>query len=90
SLKVRRFISKMCAGYQGTMDQLPGLYETIRCPTLILWAEHDKHFPVVQAKRLHQTMASSTLEIIPGGTHWMPVTRAERLADSIIGFHARC
>ena len=89
SMKVRRFISKMCAGYQGTMDQLPGLYEAIRCPTLILWAENDKHFPIVQATRLHQTITGSTLEIVPCGTHWMPITRAERLADSIIGFDAR-
>ena len=86
SPKVRRFISKMCAGYQGTMDQLPSLYETIRCPTLILWAEHDKHFPIVQATRLYQTIANSTLEIVTGGTHWMPITRAEQLADSIAKF----
>ena len=83
---VRRFISKMCAGFQGTMTQLPELYEAIRCPTLVLWAEQDKHFPVVQAMRLHQTISGSTLEIVPGGTHWMPLTNAKLLAESIADF----
>ncbi len=85
---VRRFISRMCAGYQGTMKQLPGLYETIRCPTLVLWGERDKHFPVLQAARLHQTIPGSTLEIVPGGTHWMPLTNAGWLAESITAFDA--
>jgi len=78
----------MCAGYQGTMRQLPGLYETIRCPTLVLWGERDKHFPVVQAARLHQTIPGSTLEIVSGGTHWMPLTNAGLLAESITAFDA--
>lgn len=80
---VRRFISKMCAGYQGTLSQLPALYRAIRCPTLILWAEFDKHFPVVQATRLHQTITRSTLKIISGGTHWMPLTHPGLLAEAI-------
>lgn len=88
SSSVRRFISKMCAGYQGALKQLPGLYEVIRCPTLVLWAEHDKHFPVVQATRLHQTTPGSTLEIVPGATHWMPLTNAGPLAESIATFDA--
>lgn len=88
SSSVRRFISKMCAGYQGALKQLPGLYEEIRCPTLVLWAEHDKHFPVVQATRLHQTIPGSMLEIVPGATHWMPLTNAGPLAESIATFDA--
>jgi pimeloyl-ACP methyl ester carboxylesterase len=83
SPSVRRFISKMCAGYQGTLNQLPALYQAIRCPTLILWAEFDKHFPVVQATRLHRTITGSALKIIPGGTHWMPLTHANVLAEAI-------
>lgn len=89
SPEVRRFISKMCAGYQGMLNHLPVLYQAIHCPTLILWAEFDKHFPVVQAKRLQQSIAGSTLKIIPGGTHWMPLIHAQLLADSIAAFNGR-
>ena len=82
--QVRNFISKMCAGYQGTMDQLPQLYTRIACPTLVVWAEHDKHFPLVQAERLQQKISCSQLEVIPNGTHWMVLHHAERLAKCII------
>jgi pimeloyl-ACP methyl ester carboxylesterase len=85
SSAVRKFISKMCAGYQGMLDQLPELYDTIRCPTLVLWAEHDKHFPLIQGARLHQTISGSTFNMVPGATHWMPLTHAQELADAIKG-----
>lgn len=81
---VRRFISKMCSGYQGTLDQLPGLYDMILCPTLILWAERDKHFPLIQAERLHERIKGSQLEVIAAGTHWMALDRADELAEHIL------
>jgi len=83
TLEVRRFVSKMCAGYQGTLDKLPALYQQISCPTLVLWGERDKHFPVIQAERLHQSISGSVLEIVRGGTHWMAIDRAEELAKQI-------
>jgi pimeloyl-ACP methyl ester carboxylesterase len=83
SPEVRRFVSKMCAGYQGTLHQLPALYKAICCPTLILWAEHDKHFPMAQATRLSKTIAGSKLKVIPCGTHWMPLIRPGELAECI-------
>ena len=69
---VRRFISKMCAGYQGTLPQLPEMYRRIRCPTLLLWGARDKHFPPVQAERLHAAITGSRLEVLADGEHWMP------------------
>ncbi|MAV34736.1 MAG: hypothetical protein CMJ59_04685 [Planctomycetaceae bacterium] len=80
---VRQFISKMCAGFQGTLDQLPGMYGNIACPALVVWAEHDKHFPLIQAERLHQSIPFSQLEVIPDGTHWMVLCHAEELAERI-------
>lgn len=80
---VRRFVTKMCAGYQGTLHQLPALYKQITCPALVLWAEHDRHFPLVQARRLHEAVPSSRLDVIAGGTHWMALDRTEELADRI-------
>lgn len=80
---VRRFVSKMCAAYEGTLDQLPELYERIDCPTLVLWAERDKHFPLVQAERLCQSIPDAQLDVVSGGTHWMVLTHAEELARRI-------
>jgi pimeloyl-ACP methyl ester carboxylesterase len=83
---VRRFVSRMCAGYQGTLHKLPALYEQIDCPALVLWAEHDKHFPLIQAHRLHQAIRGSHLKIISGGTHWMMERQAGDVADAITGW----
>ena len=83
---VRRFVSKLCAGYQGTLHQLPALYPQVACPTLILWAEHDRHFPLAQAARLHAIIPSSRLKVAKGGTHWMALERADELADQILGW----
>lgn len=83
---VRAFISKMCAGYQGTLPLLPDLYRQIRSPTLVHWGERDKHFPPVHAERLHALIAGSRLEILTGGEHWMPWYRAEEVAERMRAF----
>jgi pimeloyl-ACP methyl ester carboxylesterase len=68
---VREFITRMSAGYQATLAELPGLYPTVACPTLILWGGQDKHFPPAHARRLHANMRGSHLHVIPGAEHWM-------------------
>ncbi|MFN0056152.1 MAG: alpha/beta fold hydrolase [Planctomycetales bacterium] len=80
---VRRYVSKMCAGYQGALPSLPALYAQITCPTLVLWGERDKHFPVVQAQRLQAAMPNAGLNVLSGGTHWMALDRAEEIAQRI-------
>jgi pimeloyl-ACP methyl ester carboxylesterase len=82
--EVRTFVARMCAGYQGTLPKLPELYSRITCPTLLLWAEHDKHFPPAHAGRLHELIRGSHLEIVPGATHWMVWNRAEKIAQRIV------
>jgi pimeloyl-ACP methyl ester carboxylesterase len=84
--EVRAFIAKMCAGYQGTLPRLPELYRVIDVPTLILWAEHDKHFPIAQAERLHAAIAGSQLQVLPDAGHWMPWYRADEVARRVVSF----
>lgn len=85
-LPVRQFVSKMCAGYQGMLPQLPALYEQITCPTLVLWAEHDKHFPLVQSNRLQASVPSAQLRVVPQGTHWMVLERPSDVAAEVLGW----
>jgi pimeloyl-ACP methyl ester carboxylesterase len=61
----------MCAGYQGTLPELPAFYARLRCPTLILWAEKDAHFPVIHATKLNRVVPQSKLVIIENAHHWM-------------------
>lgn len=81
--EVRKFLVRMCAGYQGTLPRLEKLYPQITCPTLALWGERDRHFPPVHAERLHSLIAGSRLEVIPGAEHWMMWYRADEVAERI-------
>jgi len=83
---VRRFIIRMCAGYQGTLPKLPELYGAISCPTLVLWAQGDKHFPPVHAVRLQAATPGADLRIIEGAEHWMVLHLASALAGEIHRF----
>jgi len=83
---VRRFISKMCSGYQGTLPALALRYTEIRCRTLVLWGQHDKHFPVAQAQRLQRTIPGAELVILAGAGHWMAYQDAARVADAASRF----
>jgi pimeloyl-ACP methyl ester carboxylesterase len=87
--EVRTFISRLCAGYQGTLPRLPELYAQVGCPTLVLWAERDKHFPAIHAERLHGMVTGSQLEIVAGAEHWMPWYMADEVARRVRVFAER-
>jgi len=42
----------------------------IKKPTLLLWGELDNETPVNMAERLHELIAGSTLEVLPGRNHY--------------------
>jgi pimeloyl-ACP methyl ester carboxylesterase len=88
--EVRTFVSRLCAGYQGTLPRLPELYGQVRCPTLVLWAGGDRHFPPVHAERLHAAVPGSRLEVLAGAEQWMPWYRAEEVAARIRVFAESC
>ncbi|HXJ04877.1 MAG TPA: alpha/beta hydrolase [Candidatus Acidoferrum sp.] len=85
-LEVREFVVRMCAGYQGTLPRLKQLYPSIQSPSLFLWAERDKHFPVSHAKRLAEMVPGAKLEEIPRGGHWMALNLAEEVSTRILRF----
>jgi pimeloyl-ACP methyl ester carboxylesterase len=86
--EVRTFISKMCAGYQGTLPDLPALYPRIACPTLALWGGHDRHFPPRHAERLQAAIPGARLHVIPAGEHWMAWHLAAEVAEHLGDFLA--
>ena len=83
---MRRFISRMCGGYQGALPRLPELYPRIRCPTLVLWGERDRHFPPAQARGLHAAIPGAELAVLEGAEHWMAWHRADEVAARIVEF----
>lgn len=83
---VRKYVVRMCAGYQGTLPRLKQLYPSIRTPALFLWAERDKHFPVAHARKLAEIVPGAKLEEIPGAEHWMALNRADEVSAHILPF----
>jgi len=84
--EVRRFVVRMCAGYQGTLPRLKQLYPSIRTPSLFLWGGQDKHFPVAHAKTLAAMVPGAKLEEIPEAGHWMALNLAEEVSSRILRF----
>ncbi len=84
--EVRKFVVRMCAGYQGTLPRLKQLYPSIQTPSLFLWAERDKHFPVAHAERLAEIVPGAKLEIVPSAGHWMALNLAEEVSTHILRF----
>jgi pimeloyl-ACP methyl ester carboxylesterase len=78
--EVRRFIVRMCAGYQGTLPRLVDEYARIIVPTLALWGARDTHFPPEHACRLHDQVRHATIEVIDNGHHWLPLQMPEEFA----------
>ena len=81
----REFIIRMCAGYEGTLPRLMGLYPGIAIQTRLIWGEHDRHFPPAHAHRLRALIPGAELRVIAGGEHWMAWSRAEDVAREIEG-----
>ena len=84
--EVRKFVVRMCAGYQGTLPRLKQLYSSIRTPSLFLWAERDNHFPVAHARNLAEIVPGANLEIVPRAGHWMALNLAEEVSSRILRF----
>lgn len=78
--EVRRFVSRLCGGYQGSLPRLAAGYERIRCPTLVLWGARDRHFPPSQGQALAGAVAGARLEVLPEGEHWMAWHAAGQVA----------
>ncbi|MGB2672534.1 MAG: alpha/beta hydrolase [Candidatus Acidiferrum sp.] len=86
--QVRKFVVRMCAGYQGTLPRLKELYPAIRTRSLFLWAERDKHFPAVHGRRLAEMVPVAEFGEIPNAGHWMAVNLAEEVSARILSFLA--
>jgi len=84
--EVRKFVVRMCAGYQGTLPRLKQLYPSIQTPSFFLWAERDKHFPVAHAGKLAEIVPGAKLEIVPSAGHWMALNLAGEVSTHILRF----
>jgi non-heme chloroperoxidase len=62
--------------------------EEIAAPVLILHGSADRETPLAQGKALHERIAGSKLEVVPGGSHMLPATHTALVAERIHDFAA--
>jgi pimeloyl-ACP methyl ester carboxylesterase len=60
-------------------EALGGRLKDIVAPTAIVWGAHDPFLPTTVARRLHETIPGSTLEIIPDARHFTPEEAPETI-----------
>ncbi len=74
--------------YRGEMFTIEGEFDpsAIRIPTLILHGDDDRLAPVAIANYLGGVIPEAKLQIVPGGSHMLPVVEARVVADAIAAF----
>lgn len=58
----------------------------VRCPALVISAEHDRIFPPEQGKVLAGSLRNARLETVPGAGHNLIVEKPAAVADLLTGF----
>ena len=61
-------------------DQVQGLYESIKVPTLVVWGTADNWIPVARAEQLVKLIPNSALELIDGAGHLVQEDEPARFA----------
>ena len=73
----------------------PNLIQTVQqnlskitCPTLILWADQDRWFPVSDGEKLRDRLTNATLQIIPNCGHYAAGGQPQFVNAAILSFLA--
>lgn len=79
--QVRRFLIRLCAGYQGALSELPEIYRAIRCPVLAVWGGKERHFSIEHAMELVAQVPTAALKVLSDGQHWLPWSHPKELSS---------
>ncbi|MDQ8154178.1 MAG: alpha/beta hydrolase [Gemmatimonadota bacterium] len=56
---------------------------TVRAPTAVIHGARDPFVPVAVARRLQDAIPGATLELVPGGRHFLPLDQPDRVAAAV-------
>ena len=62
----------------------------LRMPTLVVWGERDRVFPVSQGRNAAAHLPKGSLELIPDCGHLPHVERPDLFVAAVEGFLGRC
>jgi pimeloyl-ACP methyl ester carboxylesterase len=66
--------------------QLQRRLRRIQCPTLVLWAEHDRLIPPVYGETFRDAIPGARLQVLPDCGHMAPIERPDGVAAAISEF----
>ncbi|MBW4505680.1 MAG: alpha/beta hydrolase [Scytonematopsis contorta HA4267-MV1] len=81
-----REIQCLKRGEPNLISQIQNGLSTITCPTLILWGEQDRWFPVSNGEALHTCIPNSIFQIIPDCGHQAAGGRPDVVNLAILAF----
>ncbi len=82
-------VAHLLALDQGETQMLAPRLKDIVAPTAIVWGAHDPFLPTAIAKRLHDIIPKSTLDIVPDVRHFTPEEAPETLGAIVAKLLAR-
>jgi haloalkane dehalogenase len=69
------------------IDRLQARYEKLRMPTLLVWGEHDRFFPIAEGRRLAGMLPGAVrFEVVPGAGLLVHEERPGAWTDLVGGF----
>ena len=68
--------------------KLPRRLHRIRVPTLVVWGQEDRLFPLAHARAFQQAIPGARLAVLPGCGHVPPLDRPEEFVRTVTGFLA--
>jgi len=82
------FYRQMVQFDQRWTDEIEHRYAEIRCPTLILWGEHDRWLPIEQGRRLANLINDAQLKTVAGAGHLVQEDAPEAIVAAVLAFVA--
>jgi pimeloyl-ACP methyl ester carboxylesterase len=65
-------------------DEIEGMYDTIRCPTQIVWGEDDAWIPIADGRRLAEKIPNAKFFPIPNAGHLMQSDAPEAIVFAVM------
>jgi len=84
--QITREIQRLERGQPSLVSEVQAKVGQIGQPTLILWSEGDRWFPVSDGEKLHAQMPNSRLQILPGCGHDAAGSCPERVMAAMLSF----
>lgn len=80
----KTYLGTMRSDFEEDLAFIEKNLKMIEKPTLIVWADSDSYLPLALGERIHEDIAGSTMEVLPGCGHFLQEDASEKLTKLIV------